>query len=118
MPYSDSIKTSNEGDGKMIKSELIAKLGLKQDHLPEQDVSICVNTILDSMIDALCDGQRIEIRDFGNFDLHFRSPRRAHNPKTGEKLVTDPKFAVHFKAGKGLKDRVNASKKKVSIEKD
>jgi integration host factor subunit beta len=96
----------------MIKSELINKLGLKQDHLAEHDVAISVNTILDSMIDALCQGQRIEIRDFGNFDLHYRSPRKAHNPKTGEKLVTEPKFAVHFKAGKGLKDRVDASKDK------
>lgn len=102
----------------MIKSELITKLSLKQDHLPEHDVAVCVNNILDAMTEALCRGRRIEIRDFGNFDLHYRAARRAHNPKTGEKLVTEPKFAVHFKAGKGLKDRVDASKDKPILEED
>lgn len=102
----------------MIKSELITRLGLKQDHLPEHDVALCVTTILDSMTDALSQGKRIEIRDFGNFDLHYRSPRQAHNPKTGEKLITEPKFVVHFKAGKELKDRVNASKHKPIQEDD
>lgn len=93
----------------MIKSELIVKLGRKQSHLSEKDVAIAVNTILDKMIDHLAHGGRIEIRDFGSFSLHYRPPRLAHNPKTGEKLKTKAKHAVHFKPGKALKDRINAS---------
>lgn len=93
----------------MIKSELIIKLGRKQHHLSEKDVAISVNTIIDKMVEQLKDGGRIEIRDFGSFSLHHRPPRLAHNPKTGEKLTTEEKFAVHFKPGRELKERINAA---------
>ena len=94
----------------MIKSELIARLGCKQDHLAERDVALCVNNILDKMTTCLASGGRIEIRDFGSWSLHYRPSRRAHNPKTGEKLTTSPKHAVHFKPGKAMKERVDATK--------
>ena len=61
------------------------------------------------MSEILNNGGRIEIRGFGSFNLHFRPPRRAHNPKTGEKLVTNPKYAVHFKPGKELREKVNGN---------
>lgn len=93
----------------MIKSELIEKLGCKQDHLAERDVALCVNTILEKMSKWLSNDGRIEIRDFGSWSLHYRPPRRAHNPKTGEKLITAPKRAVHFKPGKAMKERINSS---------
>jgi len=59
------------------------------------------------MIRHLTQGGRIEIRDFGNLCLHHRAPRIAHNPKTGKKFMTDPKYAIYFKAGKGLRDHMN-----------
>ncbi len=62
------------------------------------------------MSDVLKPGGRIEIRGFGSLNLHYRPPRRAHNPKTGEKLVTNPKYAVHFKPGKEMRERVNANR--------
>ena len=93
----------------MIKSELIVKLGRKQHHLSEKDVAISVNTIIEQMINHLTTGGRIEIRDFGSFNLHHRPPRLAHNPKTGEKLTTEAKYAVHFKPGKAMKERINES---------
>jgi len=91
----------------MIKSELIKKLCDKQVHLTEKDITLSVNLIIEKMIERLSQGGRIEIRDFGNFSLHYRRPRIAHNPKTGKKILTKPKYAVYFKAGKGIKDRVN-----------
>lgn len=94
----------------MIKSELITKIGRTQDHLSENDIAVCINTIIDKMIESLAHGDRIEIRDFGSFSLHYRPPRLAHNPKTGEKLKTEAKYAVHFKPGKGMKERINASR--------
>lgn len=93
----------------MIKSELIIKLGRKQHHLSEKDIAISVNTIIDKLVDHLKTGGRIEIRDFGSFSLHHRPPRLAHNPKTGEKLTTEAKYAVHFKPGKAMKERINES---------
>ena len=93
----------------LIKSQLIGELGKHFPHLPEKDIALAVNHIIEHMSDILAQGGRIEIRGFGSFNLHFRPPRRAHNPKTGEKLVTNPKFAVHFKPGKELREKVNNS---------
>jgi len=78
--------------------------------LPEKEIAQAVNTLIKHMSDVLSNGGRIEIRGFGSFCLHYRPPRRAHNPKTGEKLVTEPKYAVHFKPGKEVREQVNASR--------
>lgn len=94
----------------LIKSELIAEISKKLPHLPEKDIALAVNSIIEQMSDVLSNGGRIEIRGFGSFCLHYRPPRKAHNPKTGEKLVTNPKYAVHFKPGKELREEVNKSR--------
>ncbi|PIQ42436.1 MAG: integration host factor subunit beta [Gammaproteobacteria bacterium CG11_big_fil_rev_8_21_14_0_20_46_22] len=90
-----------------IKSRIIEKISLSQDQLSVQDVAMSINAILDKFADHLAEGGRIEIRGFGSFSLHYRPPRQAHNPKTGEKLVTPPKYAVHFKPGKELREQVD-----------
>lgn len=94
----------------LIKSELIAEISRQLSHLPEKDIALAVNSVIEQMSTILSEGGRIEIRGFGSFCLHYRPPRKAHNPKTGEKLVTEPKYAVHFKPGKELREEVNASK--------
>lgn len=94
----------------MIKSELIADLAASLTHLPEQHVTEGVNHMLALMSDALTQGRRIEIRGFGSFSLHNRPPRHAHNPKTGEKITTAEKQTPHFKPGKALRERVDASR--------
>lgn len=100
----------------MIKSELIANLAAKMTNLPEKQVGECVNTILELMSTALEQGKRIEIRGFGSFSLHYRPPRNAHNPKTGEKVVTAAKYSPHFKPGKELRERVDQSRHKKNIQ--
>lgn len=102
----------------MIKSELIAHLAAKMTHLPEKQVTESINHILELMSDALIQGKRIEIRGFGSFSLHFRPPRNAHNPKTGEKVVTEAKYSPHFKPGKELRERVDSSRGKIKIKED
>ncbi len=92
----------------MVKSELIHFIANKQQSLSLEDVELSINNVLDYMCDALSNGNRIEIRGFGSFSLHYRPPRNAHNPKTGEKLATEAKYWPHFKAGKELKQRINA----------
>jgi integration host factor subunit beta len=94
----------------LIKSQLIAEISQQMPHLPEKDIALSINSIIEQMSEVLSQGGRIEIRGFGSFCLHYRPPRKAHNPKTGEKLVTQPKYAVHFKPGKELREQVNASK--------
>jgi len=94
----------------LIKSQLIVDIGKKLSNLSEKDISLSINTIIEQMSDVLHEGGRIEVRGFGSFCLHYRPPRKAHNPKTGEKLITAPKHAVHFKPGKELRERVNSSR--------
>lgn len=94
----------------MIKSELIAKIAAKMTHLSEKQVTETVNTLLELMSTALIEGKRIEIRGFGSFSLHYRPPRNAHNPKTGAKVITGAKYSPHFKPGKELRERVDASR--------
>ena len=91
----------------MTKSELIDILAADQDHLPYKDVEEAVRKILERMSTALATGERIEIRGFGSFSLHYRPPRIGRNPKTGESVALAAKYVPHFKPGKELRDRVN-----------
>lgn len=102
----------------MIKSELIANLAAKMTHLPEKQVTDSINEILGLMSEALISGKRIEVRGFGSFSLHYRGPRNAHNPKTGGKVITEAKYSPHFKPGKELRERVDASKDHKPIDDD
>jgi integration host factor subunit beta len=94
----------------MIKSELMVAIAKKLTHIPEKDIVDAVNHIIDLMSNTLGRGERIEIRGFGSFCLHYRPPRYAHNPKTGEKVLTAPKYSPYFKPGKELRERVNANR--------
>lgn len=96
------------GEESMTKSELIETLTLKQKHLTSKDVEFAVKTIIEQMAKTLAGGERIEIRGFGSFSLHFRPPRVGRNPKTGESVQLNGKYVPHFKPGKELRERVNA----------
>ena len=75
---------------------------------PAKDVELALKQILEIMSDALSQaGERIEIRGFGSFSLHFRPPRQGRNPKTGEAVALSGKHVPHFKPGKDLRERVN-----------
>lgn len=102
----------------MIKSELIENIAARMTHLSEKQVADSINHILDLMSDALIKGRRIEIRGFGSFSLHYRPPRNAHNPRTGERVITAAKYSPHFKPGKALRERINESRQSHPIEND
>lgn len=94
----------------MTKSELIEQLA-EQSHLSVGDVDVAVRTILETMSQCMADGDRIEIRGFGSFNLHYRSPRMGRNPKTGETIALPARHVPHFKPGKELRLRVDKHKK-------
>ena len=91
----------------MVKSELITHIAEQLEMLSFKDVELGVNKVLECMCDTLAKGDRIEIRGFGSFSLHYRPPRKAHNPKTGQRVYTEAKYTPHFKPGKDLRERVN-----------
>ena len=93
----------------MTKSELIERIAACQTQLSAKDVELAVKTMIEHMAQTLASGQRIEIRGFGSFSLHYRAPRIGRNPKTGESVGLAGKYVPHFKPGKELRDRVNES---------
>ena len=92
----------------MTKSELIERIAEHQPHLSPRDVEFAVKTMIEHMSQTLAGGNRIEIRGFGSFSLHYRAPRIGRNPRTGESVGLTGKFVPHFKPGKELRDRVNS----------
>ena len=93
----------------MTKSELIEKISLQQEQLPPRDVELAVKMILERMTQAMVHNQRIEVRGFGSFCLHYRAPRTGRNPKTGDAVELSGKYVPYFKPGKDLRERVNSS---------
>ena len=91
----------------MTKSELIEILSQRQAHLKADDVDLAVKSLLEMMGGALATGERIEVRGFGSFSLHFRPPRTGRNPKTGDAVALAGKHVPHFKPGKELRERVS-----------
>ncbi len=96
----------------MTKSELIEILANKNNHLNTKDLELAVKSLLEQMSQALASGERIEIRGFGSFSLHYRPPRIGRNPKTGDAVALSAKYVPHFKPGKELRERVNGSRLK------
>ena len=99
----------------MVKSELLIRLKEKFPDLLPSKVDSALNCILEQMIAALENNQRIEVRGFGSFNLRQLPPHAGRNPKTGEILHLPEKISVHFKAGIELKDRVNEMHGKIEI---
>ena len=93
----------------MTKSELIDHIVTQQDQLPPKDVELAVKMILERMTQSLVNNERIEIRGFGSFCLHYRAPRIGRNPKTGDSVALSGKSVPYFKPGKELRERVNDS---------
>lgn len=94
----------------LTKSDLIDNLSRSQSHLAYKDVELAVKGLIEMMSNALSMGERIEIRGFGSFSLHFRPPRVGRNPKSGDKVELPGKYVPHFKPGKELRDRANNQK--------
>lgn len=92
----------------MTKSELIEILHRQQRHLRLEDVELGVKILLDMMGESLTRGDRIEVRGFGSFSLHYRAPRVGRNPKTGDSVALPAKYVPHFKPGKELREAVCA----------
>ena len=91
------------------KKELIEIIANEQEQLPYKDIELAIKTIIESMIDSLKKGNRIEIRGFGSFSLRYRKSRIGRNPKSGESVNIDERYVPHFKPGKDLKERVKTS---------
>ena len=92
----------------MVKKQLIECLAEKLPQLSKQDTETIVKTIVEQLSDAICNGERVEIRGFGAFTLHHRNAAQIRNPKSGETIIIAEKYKVHFKPGLDLRNKVNS----------
>lgn len=92
----------------MIKSELIQKLVDENPHLFQKDVENIIGAVFDEISDGLAQGKRIELRGFGAFCVKNRPARIGRNPRTGEQVAVSEKYVPQFKAGKEIRERINA----------
>jgi integration host factor subunit beta len=91
----------------LTKADLIEEV-LRVTELPRKESETIVETVFDSIIEALQKGEKIEIRGFGSFRTRERRGRVGRNPKTGEKVEVPAKKIPFFKPSKELKDFVNS----------
>ena len=91
----------------MIRSELVARIATQNPHMFVRDVEAVVDTILKRVAEALADGDRVELRDFGAFSVRDREARAGRNPRTGREVVVPARAHVYFKPGKGMRARLN-----------
>ena len=94
----------------MIKSELVDQIAEKNPHLYHRDVERIVNAVLDEIVRAMGEGDRVELRGFGAFSVKRRQSRVGRNPRTGEAVQVAEKAVPFFKTGKELREKLNASK--------
>jgi nucleoid DNA-binding protein len=89
----------------MTKKEIVRRiseeLGIKQ-----TDTKEVVQRTFDAIIEALATEQRVELRNFGVFEVKKRAARKARNPKTGDEVLVPARFVVTFKPGKEMEQRV------------
>ncbi len=92
----------------MTKAELVEEVA-RVSELTKKHSEIIVNTVFDSIIDALRKDEKIELRGFGSFRIRQRRSRQGRNPKTGDKVDVPAKRIPYFKPGKELKELINSS---------
>jgi integration host factor subunit beta len=90
----------------MTKAELVEEVSRIAD-LSRKEAEVVVDTVFQSVIDALHRGDKVELRGFGSFRLRQRDSRRGRNPKTGDTVDVPPKSVPYFKPGKELRDIIN-----------
>jgi nucleoid DNA-binding protein len=91
------------GNEKNVTKKCLVDEITKRSNLSRHDVQTVVQGVLDQMVEAIGQGKRIEIRDFGVFEVKSRAARTAQNPKTLEPVPVPPKLAVRFKPGRLMK---------------
>ena len=90
----------------MTKAELVDEVA-KTTQLTKKHAELIVNTVFESIVNSLKDGEKIELRGFGSFRIRRRGPRIGRNPKTGAKVQVPSKRIPYFKPGKDLKELLN-----------
>jgi integration host factor subunit beta len=93
----------------MVRSDLIEIIAAQNPQMSKADVERVVHALFETITEALSQGQRVEVRGFGVFSGRTIRARQGRNPKTGEVLAIPEISVPAFKAGKALREKVNAA---------
>ena len=99
-------------DGRLTRAELLEQVAEAAD-LTKKDADVVLETVLGNIVEALRQGEKVELRGFGSFRLRHRDARRGRNPKTGARVDVPPKLVPRFRPGKELKALINREQTEV-----
>lgn len=108
---SPGTKPGSESMATITKKDLVDRISARMTNCPRADVKQVIQSFLDSIIDELGKGNRLEFRDFGVFEVKERAARVAQNPKTLVPVKVPPKRTVKFKVGRLMKEQLEAPAK-------
>ena len=91
----------------MVRSELVARLARMHPQLKRAEADCAVAAVLDTIVNALAAGRRVELRGFGAFSARAREGRIGRNPRSGTTVAVAPKCVVYFRPGRELRLRLN-----------
>ncbi len=92
----------------MTKNDMVLKIA-KEMGMRQTDIKRIVQMTLDGIIDVLATESRLELRNFGVFEVRTRKPRKARNPRTGQEVMVPERKVVTFKPGKLMEERIYGS---------
>ena len=92
----------------MIRSELLQQLHKDNPELRAEEIEQVVDIFFDEIAQRLAEGGRVELRGFGAFSTREREARTGRNPRTGAAVDVAAKRVPYFKAGKEIRERLNA----------
>jgi nucleoid DNA-binding protein len=92
----------------VTKNDMVIEIA-KKTNVEQQKVKQIVQLTLDSIVDILSTEKRIELRNFGVFEVRTRKARKARNPRTGDEVMVPSKQVVTFKAGKIMEEKIGAT---------
>ena len=91
----------------MNKTDLIKNVSTQIEGATQKDVTVIVDTVLETIVNTVASGEKVSLAGFGNFEVVERAARECKNPRTGEPVHVEASKAPKFKASKALKDAVN-----------
>lgn len=97
---------TNKGESAVTKNDMVLKIA-RDMNMHQTDIKRIVQMTLDGITEVLATKGRLELRNFGVFEVKTRKPRKARNPRTGEEVMVPSRKSVTFKGGKFMEDRVN-----------
>ena len=108
MPFS-------KGTGNVTKKEIVKTIS-EEIGMTQLKTKEIVQKTFNAIVDTLVEDHRIELRNFGVFEVKRRAARKARNPRTGEKVFVPEKFVVTFKPGKEMEEKVREMERQAALK--